>query len=198
MRLRPDYPISTERLRLRPLGASDADALLAYRSIPEACRWVPFEPMDAAEIAKRLAGHWANTTIDDEGQNLTLGIEVTATGELVGDVILMLHSLEHRSGEIGYILHPAHGGRGYATEAVRTMLGLAFDDLGLRRVVARVDARNADSARLATRLGMRQEAHLLSNEWFKGGWSDELVFAMLDEEWTAGPGPRGVRRGRST
>ncbi|MGF7237545.1 MAG: GNAT family N-acetyltransferase [Frankia sp.] len=185
MELRPDYPIITERLTLRPLRASDAAALLSYRSIPEVCRWVPFEPMNAAEIATRLAGQWASTTIDDEGQHLTLGVELTATGELVGDVVLMLHSREHRSGEIGYIMHPAHAGRGYATEAVRTLLRLAFEDLGLHRVAARVDARNAQSARLATRLGMRQEAHLRSNEWFKGEWSDKLVFAMLDEEWAS-------------
>jgi RimJ/RimL family protein N-acetyltransferase len=35
------------------------------------------------------------------------------------------------------------------------------------------------------RLGMRQEAHLRENEMFKGAWSDELVFAVLDREWSA-------------
>jgi RimJ/RimL family protein N-acetyltransferase len=50
-------------------------------------------------------------------------------------------------------------------------------------VIARVDARNAASARLATRLGMRQEAHLRENEWFKGEWTDEIDFAVLAQEW---------------
>ena len=63
------------------------------------------------------------------------------------------------------------------------MLHLAFDDLGLHRVFARVDARNTASARLAARLGMRQEAHLVENEWFKGEWTDELDFALLSREW---------------
>jgi len=39
------------------------------------------------------------------------------------------------------------------------------------------------------RLGMRQEAHLRHNEWFKGEWGDELIFAILAEEWIAGSRP---------
>jgi RimJ/RimL family protein N-acetyltransferase len=37
----------------------------------------------------------------------------------------------------------------------------------------------------AWRLGMRQEAHLRENEWFKGEWTDEIVFAQLAQEWRA-------------
>jgi len=66
---------------------------------------------------------------------------------------------------------------------VRGLPFLAIDDLGLHRVIARVDARNDASARLARRLGMRQEAYLVRNEWFKGEWTDELDFALLEEEW---------------
>jgi RimJ/RimL family protein N-acetyltransferase len=182
--------VRSGRIALRPLGVADIDALVAYRSRPDVCRWVPFEPMDAALVATRLAGPWARTTLDAEGQGLTLGVELLSTGELVGDVLLAWQSLEHRSGEIGYVLNPDHSGNGYATEAVHTLLHLAFDDLGLHRVMARVDARNQPSIDLARRLGMRQEAHLVENEWFKGGWSDELDFALLEQEWTAPPSAR--------
>jgi RimJ/RimL family protein N-acetyltransferase len=65
------------------------------------------------------------------------------------------------------------------------VLALAFDGLGLHRVTARIDARNGPSAALARRLGMRQEAHLVENEWFKGEWTDELDFAILEREWRA-------------
>jgi RimJ/RimL family protein N-acetyltransferase len=185
MELAPNYPVRSRRLSLRPLSAADTTALLAYRSRADVCRYVPFTPMDSAIIAERLGTVWARTSMDDEGQNLTLGVEVAATGELVGDVVLMWHSREHRGGEIGYVVNPDFGGHGYATEAVRRLLGLAFDDLGLHRVIARVDARNDASARLARRLGMRQEAYLVRNEWFKGEWTDELDFALLEEEWAA-------------
>jgi len=183
VKLAPEYPVRSPRLSLRPLSAADTTALLAYRSRADVCRYVPFTPMDTAIIAERLGTAWARTSLNDEGQNLTLGVEVTDTGELVGDVVLMWHSREHRGGEIGYVLNPEFNGHGYATEAVRRLLGLAFDDLGLHRVIARVDARNDASARLARRLGMRQEAYLVRNEWFKGEWTDELDFALLEEEW---------------
>jgi len=183
VKLAPEYPVRSPRLSLRPLSAADTTALLAYRSRADVCRYVPFTPMDTAIIAERLGTAWARTSLNDEGQNLTLGVEVTDTGELVGDVVLMWHSREHRGGEIGYVLNPESSGHGYATEAVRRLLGLAFDDLGLHRVIARVDARNEASARLTRRLGMRQEAYLVRNEWFKGEWTDELDFALLEEEW---------------
>ena len=80
---------------------------------------------------------------------------------------------------------PAAGGRGYATEAASVMLRLGFSGLGLHRIVARIDERNGPSARLARRLGMRQEARLVSNEFFKGEWCTELNFAMLADEWYA-------------
>lgn len=187
MELRPHYPVRSARLALRPLGPDDVDALVAYRSQPDVCRWVPFEPMDESTVVERLAGPWSRTTLDDEGQALTLGLTVSDGGPVIGDVLLAWHSRVHRSGEIGYVLNPAFAGHGYATEAVHTLLHLAFDELALHRVTARVDVRNRASARLATRLGMRQEAHLIENEWFKGGWSDELDFALLADEWTNGP-----------
>jgi len=183
VKLAPEYPVRSPRLSLRPLSAADTTALLAYRSRADVCRFVPFTPMDTAIIAERLGTAWARTSLNDEGQNLTLGVEVTDTGELAGDVVLMWHSREHRGGEIGYVLNPEFSGHGYATEAVRRLLGLAFDDLGLHRIIARVDARNDASARLARRLGMRQEAYLVRNEWFKGEWTDEVDFALLEEEW---------------
>jgi RimJ/RimL family protein N-acetyltransferase len=188
--LQPDYPVRTGRLLLRPLTAADTDALLSYRGLPEVCRYVPFEPMTRDEILGRLGSMWANHGLTDEGQALTLGVEVAATGRLIGDVVLFWHSREHRSGEIGYVVHPDAAGQGYATEAARALLGLAFDRLGLHRVIARVDERNEPSARLARRLGMRQEARLVRNEFFKGEWSTELDFAMLADEWPAYRDPR--------
>jgi RimJ/RimL family protein N-acetyltransferase len=187
--LRPTYPIRTERSLLRPLTVADADALLAYRSQPDVARYVPFDPMTRDEILERIAGQWALTELTDEGQGLTLGIEVAATGQLAGDVILFWRSRAHASGEIGYILHPDFGGRGYATEAARMLLGLGFERLGLHRVIARVDERNTASAQVCRRLGMRQEARLVENEWFKGEWTNELDFAMLAAEWPAHRAP---------
>ena len=183
--LRPRYPIRTERLLLRPLSAGDADALLAYRGRDDVSRYVPFEPMSRDDILERIAGPWARTELTDEGQSLTLGAQLAGTGQLAGDVVLFWHSREHAGGEIGYVIDPRHGGNGYATEAARALLGLGFNQLGLHRIVARVDERNEPSANVCRRLGMRQEARLVENEMFKGEWSNELDFALLASEWKA-------------
>jgi RimJ/RimL family protein N-acetyltransferase len=183
--LRPSYPIRTERLLLRPLTAGDADAMLAYRGRLDVSRYVPFEPMSRDDILERITGQWSRTELTDEGQSLTLGAEVAETGELAGDVVLFWHSREHAGGELGYVLNPALGGRGYATEAASAMLRLGFEDLGLHRIVARIDEDNEPSVRLARRLGMRQEARLVHNEFFKGRWSNEVDLAMLADEWFA-------------
>ena len=183
--LRPGYPVRTERLLLRPLAMADADALLAYRGRDDVSRYVPFEPMSRDDIVERITGRWARTELTDEGQALTLGAQLAETGELAGDVVLFWHSREHAGGELGYVFNPALGGRGYATEAASAMLRLGFSELGLHRIVARIDERNEPSLRVARRLGMRQEARLVRNERFKGEWSTEVDFAMLAEEWYA-------------
>jgi RimJ/RimL family protein N-acetyltransferase len=195
MLLRPDYPVCTARLMLRPLVSADTDDLVAYRSLDDVCRFVPFTPMDHQIVSEKLSSQWAGTEIAAEGQALTLGVESVESGHLVGDVVLFFRSATHRSGEIGWVLHPGYSGQGYATEASHAMLHLAFDQLGLHRVTARVDARNEPSLRLAERLGMRREAHLISNEWFKDAWSDEIDFALLEHEWAAQHthGPRSCR-----
>jgi len=182
-RMAPTFPIVTERLELRPLTLSDMPALLSYRGRADVCRYLPFEPMTEDVLRARLTSDLGRTAIDAEGQGLTLGVRLQATGVLIGDVVLFLRSVTHRTGELGYVFAPAAAGQGYATEASRAMLALAFEQFGLHRVIARLDARNASSARLAARLGLRLEAHFVADEWFKGEWSDTLVYAMLATEW---------------
>lgn len=183
--LSPTYPITTERLLLRSITAADVDDLHAYRSLPDVCRWVPFEPESRADLEKRVAGPFARRALEREGEALFFGVQLLETGRLIGDLMLFWVSEAHRGGEVGWIFNPEHGGQGLATEAMRPVLDLAFGELQLHRVIARIDADNAASIRLAERLGMRREAHLVENEWFKGRWADEVDYAILDREWAA-------------
>ena len=187
--LRPDYPVTTPRLLIRPLTPADADGLLAYRSIPDVCRYVPFEPQTREELLERIATRWTRTELTAEGQVIFLGVQVRDTGALAGDVMLAWQSQEHACGEIGCVFNPDLSGRGYATEALGALLRLGFEGLGLHRIIARIDERNEPSIRMVRRLGMRLEARLVENEWFKGEWTTELDFAMLAGEWQARPAP---------
>jgi RimJ/RimL family protein N-acetyltransferase len=150
---------------------------------------VPFEPQTREELLERIATRWTRTELTAEGQVMILGAQVRDTGALAGDVMLAWQSREHACGEIGAVFNPDLSGRGYATEALDALLRLGFEGLGLHRIIARIDERNGPSVRLVGRLGMRLEARLVENEWFKGEWTTELDFAMLAGEWQARPAP---------
>jgi RimJ/RimL family protein N-acetyltransferase len=179
----PTYPFLTERLALRPFEREDLDALHGMQSREDVTRYLYWSPRSRAETEQLLERVQAMTWIDDASHTIRLATVLRGTGELIGDVSLRLVSRDHRQGEIGFVMHPAHHGRGYATEASRVMLRLGFEEFGLHRVVGRCDARNAASARVMERLGMRREAHFRENEFVKGEWCDELVYAMLAAEW---------------
>ena len=182
------YPVVTERLLLRPFTPDDVDDVFAYQSRDDVCRYIPYPPRTREQVTQRIAPPYARSTIDEPGQSVLLAVQLRSSDRVIGDLMLHWISREHGTGEIGYVFNPDHAGHGYATEAARALLGMGFGDLGLRRIVARTDARNTASAAVLRRVGMRQEAHLVENEWFKGGWSDELGFALLAREWTT---PRG-------
>jgi RimJ/RimL family protein N-acetyltransferase len=184
-RYEPAYPVETERLLLRPVdAATDLRPMLSYRSRPDVCRYIPPEPATAESLAAMLADPTrTRSVLTGEGQHLLLAAVRRDTGELIGDVLLFWHSEKHRGGEIGYVFHPDHQGQGFATEASRALLELAFDGLDLHRVTARIDQRNPASAAVLRKVGMRQEAVLVENEWFKGEWSTEVDFAILQREW---------------
>jgi RimJ/RimL family protein N-acetyltransferase len=179
-------PLETERLLLRPYTDGDFEALYAMRSSPEVARHLYWEAQTEDEVRRTLAKKIASVSIRSEGDVLALAVEDRSRGDLVGDVILHWLSETHCVGEIGYIVLPEHAGRGYATEAARPLLAVAFEELGLHRVIGRVEARNVGSARVLEKLGMRKEAHFVENEFVKDEWQSELVYAILDREWRAG------------
>jgi RimJ/RimL family protein N-acetyltransferase len=189
--LRPTYPLETARLVLRPFSPGDLEGLHAFHSLPEVARFLYWEARDLEQVREVLEAKVGQRALEDEGQVLALAAVLRETGTVVGEVSLHWLSRRHRQGEIGFVFHPRYQGRGLATEAAGVMLGLGFDGLGLHRLIGRCDALNLASARLMERLGMRREADFVHNEIFKGSWGDELVYAMLEDEWRARAGGGG-------
>ncbi|MEM5584562.1 GNAT family protein [Roseibium sp. AS2] len=175
-------PVETERLLLRPMEESDAVALHAYQALPEIARYQYWEPRSLADIRLKLLEWMPMRRLDGEG-TLAFAVETRAERKLIGDVSLRLTSVEARQGTFGFTLHPAHQGRGYATEACRALLKIGFDGLRLHRIFACCDARNTASSRVMERLGMRREAHFREHALFKGGWDEEFHYAILEDEW---------------
>jgi RimJ/RimL family protein N-acetyltransferase len=178
----PDWPIETERLTLRPFEAGDLAALHEIQADEEVARYLYLGPRTLEETTDLLRRKIEGSELRTEDDWLSAAVVVRAGGALVGDVALHWVSKEHRTAEIGFVFSPGHQGRGYATEAARTLVAWAVVE-GFHRVIGRAEARNAASARVLEKLGFRLEAHLVENEWVKGEWQSELVYAILDREW---------------
>jgi RimJ/RimL family protein N-acetyltransferase len=178
----PTFPLHTERLVLRPLVPGDLDSHHRLFGDPDVVRYLYDEPMDRRGAAAHLTRR-CRSELPGEGEWLNLAVE--ADGAFVAEVGVSLTSRAHRQCEIGYVIAKDWWGQGYATEAAARMVDLAVEALGAHRVTARMDARNQPSARVMERLGMRREAHFHENEFVKGEWTDELVYATLARQWAS-------------
>ncbi len=185
MALHPDYPLTTERLQLRPFTRGDVDAVFDYRGREDVARYLFDAPLSRDECALAIQQRATQFAFVEEGDRIILAVERAEDGVLVGEVSLIWRSQEGRQGELGWIFHPDHQRRGYAGEATGCLIDLAFGPADLHRVFARCDARNDRSWRLMERLGMRREAHFREHGLFKGGWDEEFYYALLRREWLA-------------
>ncbi|GAA1705821.1 GNAT family protein [Kribbella yunnanensis] len=176
-------PIETDRLTLRRYVESDYDDLLKLQSNPDVARFLLYDAKTPEQVKESLAGRLADVPMDGPDQALTVAVILRETGQHVGEVTLFVYNFEHSCGEIGFVFHPEFHGHGYAGEASTELLRLGFEELGMHRIIGRLDAINTSSANLLKRLGMRQEAHFVRNEFIKGQWTDEAVFAILQDEW---------------
>lgn len=182
-------PIITERLRLRLMTIADVPDVHSYQSREDVCRYLLFEPRTLAEVEAKVTEFAAATTLANDGDYLQLALELPATADaparVIGDSYFTIASVENSKGEIGWSMHPDFAGKGYASEAARAVLELAFRTLSLHRVVAELDPRNDASIALCKRLGMREEAFFVKDLWFRGDWADTGMYAILRDEFLA-------------
>jgi len=184
-------PLVTDRLVLRRMTLDDVGAVHAYQSREDVCRYLLYEPRTYDQVRTQVTEHARSHRLAADGDYLQLALALRESedqpGQLIGDSYFCLTSVEHLRAEIGWTMHPEHTGRGYATEAATAVLDLAFHTIGLHRVHAELDVRNDASVALCRRLGMREEAHLVRDMWFKGEWADTGLHAILREEWLSRP-----------
>jgi RimJ/RimL family protein N-acetyltransferase len=179
-----DWPARTDRLTIRPATMDDLEAIWAYRRLEEVTRWLTRAPATIEEFRPHL----------EEPTSLAKTLVIELDGEVIGELMLQIDDAwaqaeveEQAAGvqaELGWVLHPDHAGHGYATEAVRELIRLCFEVLGLRRVTANCFADNGASARLMQRVGMRLEIHTLRESLHRSGeWLDGMGYALLADEW---------------
>jgi RimJ/RimL family protein N-acetyltransferase len=178
------WPVRTARLSLRPATPLDVEPVWRFRRLESVSRWLTQAPATLEEY---------RATFEDPTR-LAKTLIIELDGAVVGDLMLRVEDgwaqaevVEQARGvqaELGWALHPDHSGHGYATEAVRELIRICFEDLGLRLVTAGCFADNEGSWRLMERVGMRREAYNVRESLHRSGaWLDGMGYALLAEEW---------------
>ncbi len=184
-------PLTTPRLALRIVTLGDVDALHAYQSRADVCRYLPYGPRGHGELTGLVAASAQRTRLRQEGDAVQIAVVRRADERVVGELFFAIRSVTAATAEIGWVLAPDESGRGYATEAAQTLLDFAFGTLRLHRVFARLDVRNTPSARVCERLGMRHEAHHVADVWSDGAWVDTSIYALLADDVQRNPTASG-------
>ena len=144
----------TERLLLRRSRPEDAEIISDYRSDPEVHRYQGWERTDPEGVRAEIE-EMTGRAPGEPGGWVQLSVEERESGRLVGDVGLSAAEGEPGVIKVGYTMSPAFQGRGYATEAVRVLIGYAFDTLGVEMVRAYASAENVASIRVAEKVGLK-------------------------------------------
>jgi RimJ/RimL family protein N-acetyltransferase len=178
------WPVRTDRLTLRPAKVEDLEATWRIRGRADVSHWLTRAPASLDEHLKFF----------EVPESLAKTLVVELDGEVIGDLMLQVEDAWGQAevadraqgvqAELGWVLHPDQGGRGYATEALRELIRLCFDVLGLRRVTAYCFADNEASWRLMERVGMRREMYTVRDSLHRSGeWLDGMGYALLADEW---------------
>jgi RimJ/RimL family protein N-acetyltransferase len=179
--------LTTDRLVIRPGTNSDARATWGYRRLATVNEWLTGSPesLEVYEDTFRDAARLANTVIIETRPDLG--------GHVIGDFMIRIEDAwaqtdvaaqaERRQVELGWVLDPAHTGRGFATEAVTAIIAYCFETIHAHRVVANCFLANESSWRLMERVGMRRELHAVRDALHRSGrWLDSVGYAILSDE----------------
>jgi len=173
--------LDTPRLKLRPLAEADVPALFAIFRDPESMRyWTHPAMTDVAEaeaLLREIQHHAEAETL------FQWGIARREDDLVIGTCTLFRIQREHRRGELGYILRRDHWGHGLANEALSALVSHAFDAMGLHRLEADIDPRNAGSIRSVERLGFKLEGHLRERYFVADEIQGSLIYGLLAPEW---------------
>ena len=196
--------IETERLILRPLRMSDVDDLYEYQSDAKIVRYIPWEERSREQVTHFLekALNTSKNEQRDEGDFIVLAWELKdllgdsryekttslenyRPGKVIGQSNTSLKSTNDQLADIGWVTHPDYHRQGFAHEATRALMKYVFDNFPVHRIIAEIDTRNPESAKLAEKLGMRREGEFKDAEFFKGAWCDMWLYAILKDEFQA-------------
>ena len=173
--------LTTERLCLRQMRLSDAEAVFSFKSDPEVSVCYGQEPHQTIEETRT----WLLRRVNDYAIRDSIFRVLTLRDEevAIGECCLWNFDPSFLSAEIGYESHPKYWNKGLMTEALIEVLAYGFLEMGLHRIEARPYACNTESRNLLLKLGFKQEGMLRECHFFRGSFLDQLCYGLLSQEW---------------
>jgi ribosomal-protein-serine acetyltransferase len=182
------FPLSDDAvLILRTASIADAYHELVAANQERLARWEPWAvktPVlsETRSFLEASAQNWLS------GAELPVAIVVREDGRwhLAGAASLTINAYG-RSAEVGYWIDGGHEGRGLVTRTVAALLDQAFGPLHVDRVTLHTDPANERSRAVARRLGFVEEATLRQATAFPDERRDQVIYAMMADEWRSRP-----------
>ena len=174
------------RVALRAALPGDAGSLFAWRQEESVRRHQPLQDTSVGELRADLARQRMEDLYRGRGERFQWIIMVD--GESAGWITLAILSWEHALAEIGYALATEYQGMRLMADALGQLLPELFVAIGIERLEARCSVENVRSASLLEQLGFLREGLLRSYFSLHGGRVDNLLYALLREEYLARPG----------
>lgn len=172
--------IGTDRLLLRTIKKTDDEEIFAYSSEPNVGPNAGWEPHKSIEETREIMDE---IFVDKKG---IYGIEERESGKLIGSIGLMEDPKRQnvKSAMLGYAMSEKYWGRGYMTEAAKTLMWHAFMAEGIELISAYCYPDNKRSRNVLEKCGMTYEGTLrLCEERFDGVILDNLCFSVTKEEF---------------
>ena len=175
------FPIlESERLCFRKLTNEDAPEILALRGNPETMQFIPRPLIMDIEGTKTY-----NSILPKIEENLDINWAVTLKGsdKCIGIMGFYRTQPEHFRTELGYMITPENWGKGYVTEAVKTLLNFAFNTLNFHSIEAVIDSRHVASENVLQKVGFEKEAHFKENFYYNNEFTDTVIYGLLKQNY---------------
>ena len=181
--------LAGKQVVLRELRTSDAPSLLAMLTTEEVSRFISpppttvegFERFIAWTHRMRTAGTYACFAVTLQGHDTAIGI-------------FQVRELEPGFGaaEWGFAIGSPFWGTGVFQEGAELVLGFAFETLDVHRLEARCATKNGRGNGALRKIGAVQEGVLRKSFLRNGQYLDQVLYAIIDEDWRESRASVGV------